>query len=1061
MVSIALSVSTKFVNKTNNAPNGRKGDNKWALAAFDTVNLTPTQLKQHILRGYAISVAALKDNYRRQDHFISSQVMGVDFDHDTSVDKLKGDAFTLQHAFLIYATPSSTAEHPRSRALFILDRPITDKDERKKLNQRLLYHFQQTGEEADKACKDAVRIFYGSRDAQHWFDGSAVLPVDVLWSLPESPNEIKEREFAIQQAIAIEQRKNAKYIDADYETSYVRRAFERTLGKLGSAGKGERHDTLFGSACLAGSLVATGYLSESEAYSALVALGGGYGTDAERVARDGMARGMQKPFVIPVKQGKKHTEKRVNLATAPKEPAPKKVEIIHVIPSDGVLMEVVTTTPHPEKPKGKAQLPPKQQPEAPKPFSETIKPWAFPDLPSNLKLNLKYVSEWRGWRDYSTIAIRSALGTGKTELMKKMMKGARRVLVLTHRVALARNLSTRLDIELYKDYDGDALRRAGVTWQSIDKLCISFDSIWKLAKAGEAMPSYDLVIIDEVSQFLAHLDSGTMKANEPEKAYKMLKQVLMTAKRTVVADAHLSPASVDFINGVRPKDAQCVVVDNQYVPSRGNLTLWSDSSAAMTKAIELIDEDKGCVVIPVTRKRNAKALYHLMKAKYGDKAVVIHGDNSESKEVQFIINNMDKALDDMRVLIYTGSLGTGIDIQKPIRAVVGMFHNQPVGATDMHQMIMRFRNAGERHAWVQSRNASASEDWRELYDIEKSRAEITGLNCDFDGQGIYAVTPVHKSILRLICSLKAETHRQTNALQSAFVAVARHEGYEVVFDESEPVKVMKRALAKADRDVKAAEKEMRGKAQSIDHEAFETHQKKGTVTDEVRAGHDRFIIEDTVGLNWESKLDDDLISPSNRDKVRRFTDVMYVEKGQEQILKDLDIAEAGGASGFGATILTKRKHHSYHAAFLNYVMALVFGADWRTAPQAAMLTEKQIGERLGNFVANYKNVLKAFYGWREHQSIAPAALVRWLAGRLGVKLQSTQIRQPSDDGKTIRYRVYTIDMGSRAHMQRYGDARMAHLDKKRAENMAEASSVNDVTQNLPKYIEIADSELVF
>lgn len=175
--SIKLGVSFHFHNKENRAPSLRwckhheKHDDCWVFGAFQTVDYTPRQIADHVLAGNAISIAAHRDNWRKKANFISTQIMGLDFDNNMSVAQLAADDMAGRYAFLIYATPSSTPEKPKSRALFILDVPITEPAQYTRLLKRLMYHYGQTGAEADKACKDTSRLFYGSANAEHIFKG--------------------------------------------------------------------------------------------------------------------------------------------------------------------------------------------------------------------------------------------------------------------------------------------------------------------------------------------------------------------------------------------------------------------------------------------------------------------------------------------------------------------------------------------------------------------------------------------------------------------------------------------------------------------------------------------------------------------------------------------------------------------------------------------------------------------------------------------------------------------------------------------------------------------------
>lgn len=194
MTSLALSVSQHFHDKQNRAPmkpdREGKPSNIWAYAAFDNVTWTRAQITAHVTSGKAICVAATANNHRKGDYFKSAQLMGVDFDKGPGVHQLAQHPLIEEHAFLVYATPSSSDDAPRSRALFALDSPISDPAEYRRLIKRLLLAFEV--ENADEQCKDPVRIFYGSAGKTYLPSASAFLPVEVLQFLPPHPDELEK-----------------------------------------------------------------------------------------------------------------------------------------------------------------------------------------------------------------------------------------------------------------------------------------------------------------------------------------------------------------------------------------------------------------------------------------------------------------------------------------------------------------------------------------------------------------------------------------------------------------------------------------------------------------------------------------------------------------------------------------------------------------------------------------------------------------------------------------------------------------------------------------------------
>ena len=236
-MTIHLSVSGNFHNKENRAElrwseKRQANDNIWALGAFSNVTMPPSVIVTHITSGKAICIAALSKNWRNSSNFASAQIMGIDLDESPGVDALLEDKFVSEQAFLVYPTASHSEGAPRSRILFALDEPITDPARYKKLLMRLMYRFNLP---IDEACKDVVRIFYGSDKAEWQANREAVLPVSALEALPFHPDELKALQPG-QSASAISdynQRKRAE--------SWALRTKQSVIDKALGTPEGQRH----------------------------------------------------------------------------------------------------------------------------------------------------------------------------------------------------------------------------------------------------------------------------------------------------------------------------------------------------------------------------------------------------------------------------------------------------------------------------------------------------------------------------------------------------------------------------------------------------------------------------------------------------------------------------------------------------------------------------------------------------------------------------------------------------------------------------------------------------
>lgn len=123
----------------------------------------PTVFELITVDGIATS-AELNSPNRREQHFVSRDLLMVDIDSGMSIPELLTDEFYNNHAAGFYITPSHTEQQHRFRIMFRLATAITRAEDVVKLNKMLMRRYAQ----ADAACKDATRIFYGNPNTGPW-----------------------------------------------------------------------------------------------------------------------------------------------------------------------------------------------------------------------------------------------------------------------------------------------------------------------------------------------------------------------------------------------------------------------------------------------------------------------------------------------------------------------------------------------------------------------------------------------------------------------------------------------------------------------------------------------------------------------------------------------------------------------------------------------------------------------------------------------------------------------------------------------------------------------------
>lgn len=160
-----LSINPKIIGKArqvevpNDRPyyecNGVKVNLGWGWINIEAS--WPNVFELITVDGYATS-AELTGDHRNDENFVSRELIMVDIDSGMTIEELLDNEWYQEYGAGYYITPSYTVEKPRFRILFRLEQPETDSQRLRKINRGLLALFVQ----ADQACKDPTRIFYGT-----------------------------------------------------------------------------------------------------------------------------------------------------------------------------------------------------------------------------------------------------------------------------------------------------------------------------------------------------------------------------------------------------------------------------------------------------------------------------------------------------------------------------------------------------------------------------------------------------------------------------------------------------------------------------------------------------------------------------------------------------------------------------------------------------------------------------------------------------------------------------------------------------------------------------------
>ena len=966
-------LSKSFINKTNVAGNGIA----WSHS-FDASNaITTLTLISHINAGFAFTPGTFGAAARTNENWQSSQLLVLDLDNHDGAALALDDDFINRHAFYVGTTASHTKQHNKRRVLFLLDEKVTDRDVWERMQKALINHLSHLA--PDIACSDPARLYFGNNAAK-FVQRDVLLPSAVISEIA-SKHIIPAASVTITRAAP-----RPTAIKTSRRTGYINYRFK------GVNWQSDFADAIRQQIGISAKTDSIGFFADRFASP--------FCNHEHDATAPGMVLHSERGYAYCHKCGSTH--KLVELAEIYGVP--------YILEEANIPQSAVSNF----SPAQVSQDAGDSGDNAP-----DIQDYEHAVFIPDRVVSERYISNLNTSELllHPTILIKSPIGTGKTELSRRLIHAwevqngrQARVLAISHRQALSGDIARRLNLEDYRGIPKEYM-------SSVPRLSICYNSIPQLVRPQKTVPEYDFVIIDEHEQFHNHLGGNTFKGGESQNAYVILRQLVKQAGLFLALDAHMSDTSVLWAQSVRSVDIFCI--QNDFAHERGTLNIHDSQDSLIRHAELLANENNGVVVIPTSSKATSKKLDQYFASRYGRDAVfTINSNNSNGFEAQDFIKTINESIHKLRIFIYSPSIGTGVDIHTPVRAVCGVMLEQPLAATDMHQMLGRCRTAQEVHVYVNSVQGAKETDWHEIYEQHRFNAHTTGIACDFDAHGVLAINDTQKSMLRLLSMLEAEHNRSANRLMDSFISYAT--GYGVNFISGECGGI-KEEMIEIAQQIKSEEREMRLASDAVNYSDMEMHRRNGTITPAIRLGHERFVIEDSVGLTITEEIHDDLYQADDRKALRAFTDLLE----SDEYLQERDIREADKNY-----LLMHRSHRIMRKRLLGRFLSKLFDTtDVTSLDEIPLMTADEINRKIDTFIQDNQRELQTYLGYRCDQSQNSVPFARWLLSRIGLKLDN---QQKMCDGNRQRY--YFVDAQSLQKMSRYALARLNHVHSSIAQN---------------------------
>jgi len=655
---IRFSVSPNFVDKTPLTESAYQ-------TGFQAIDGTVEDIASIVADdGWAFSYV-FYNNKRQKTNFMSTDILAVDIDKGMRLDDALEHPIVKSYASLLYTTPSHTIDDNRFRLVFLLPRTISKSKElvaaSKSLTRRL---------GGDMAATDAARIFFGNKGCQPMFLGNEI----TTEFLDELINDGSVTPLSMTRA---------QYSTTSSQNGHRFKVSQSLVKPDGSVIEASQVNHTTSIQCP--------YHHDTHP-SALVSRNsrGDVYIHCSSCQMTWWMEGSNKP-----------TFDFYSFENTLDEIRNKKAEIKIQTPfgdwidSVGIEVENVTTD------------------------------------------NAEHI-EIREIKDGLTF-IKSPKGSGKTTFLSKHLPKIRsrfatleeyeeetdfefelpfrsdeKILLIGHRRALIGELANRLGLNCYLDddqYSNDENNRRRTNY------AICLDSLPKIKNL-----KYDIIVLDEVEQVLAHFMSETVGDKRTD-IFNLFSRMIHSAQKVVALDADLSWTS--FLTLTTLTQPQIVTEGQKSVEQRKKkpvhiyindrkvedkpLLMYSSVNQLVEKIMSSAVEGKR-VFVASNSKEKVKLLTHGLTKGFETIGVpipmiAITSDNSGEKDVQDFIKNIKTKILDYKVVLTSPSLGTGIDItfeggRSEIDCVFGIFENRINSHFEIDQQLARVRHPKEVHVWV-------------------------------------------------------------------------------------------------------------------------------------------------------------------------------------------------------------------------------------------------------------------------------------------------------------------------------------------------------------------------
>jgi Domain of unknown function (DUF3854)/Origin of replication binding protein len=622
--------------------------------------------------------------------------------------------------------------------------------------------------------------------------------------------------------------------------------------------------------------------------------------------------------------------------------------------------------------------------------------------------------------DEGIVAIASPKGTGKTKFIAAQVQDTEKTILATHRVALARHLCERLDMDYRGDLDkvngGDFIAGAGYTFRV--GTCV--DSL--LAIDPEKFRGCDLVI-DEVCQVLRHmLTSSTCNKDGKRPAIlARFRELLQSARRVIVADADLDNDTLRYLKEMRRDENEIFLIRNDHA-SQGypvHFIEAQDRTSICERLFKDIQTQRTGQILYVATdsKTTSKTLFGMIAQLYPDKRVLlINSDTSGGEDERDFIANPDAVLgrNEYDIILCSPSVATGtsIEIQDCIWKVYGIFQGVSGTDADIAQSLARVRQPVQRIVWCSKtgRNFCKTSLSVNPLELKGHLFERTSVSVSLTRSSLKADTATALEhidwqtdpSIQLFSQISAAQNFAMYNLRDALYVRLKHEGNPVTIERSPSNSLLKFQLQQCREAIKLTDAMTILNAEDLSLiEIFALEQKEVAAPDEQRAIA-KYHIKEFYCLD-ELTIQDILLDREGRTRgeLLNLEAQLFDGVGLDRTVRALERQSSWRQALCPWDIpgTEMRREIRDRIGLTDFIREAATGWEWAKADL----------EEIAGVARRFAPAIKAHLNFTITEDMSNVQVVHQLLSQMGIKTEFRwSIHHPSSLGTKIR--VYSLNM---------------------------------------------------